>query len=48
LNEEKEADRTLNDLAENIINEEAAEGDSAPRTSASRAGAPKTRTAGGH
>jgi ferritin-like metal-binding protein YciE len=47
LNEEKQADRKLNELAENGINEEAAEGDrAATRTSGSTG--PKTRTAGGH
>jgi ferritin-like metal-binding protein YciE len=51
LNEEKETDQKLNDLAENVINEEAAGasgasegGQSAPKTK--RASASKTRTAG--
>jgi len=47
LNEEKEADRILNDLAENTINSEAlaASGEEA-KTKVRRTGA-KTRTAGG-
>jgi ferritin-like metal-binding protein YciE len=49
LNEEKETDRRLNELAENSINQEAVEeGESASQPSGSRAAAPKTRTAGGH
>lgn len=42
LREEKAADRKLNDIAQTMVNEEAA-GDSR-----SREGRPKTRTAGGH
>jgi len=48
LNEEKETDQKLNDLAESIVNDEAAGASgtarSAPKTR--RAPAPKTRTAG--
>jgi len=42
LNEEKQADRKLNDLAENGINEEAADG------ALSQGAKPGIRTAGGH
>jgi ferritin-like metal-binding protein YciE len=44
LNEEKQADRKLNDLAESSINEQACE---VAASRASRAAAPRTRTAGG-
>jgi ferritin-like metal-binding protein YciE len=46
LQEEKNADEKLNDLAQNTINEEAA-GSSGANAGARNAGRPKTRTAGG-
>ncbi len=47
LQEEKEADKKLNDLAQNAINEEAAGGSGAETGTKSRRGTgPKTRTAG--
>jgi len=45
LNEEKQADQKLNDLAQNVINEEAA-GAAGVGSSNNRRASPKTRTAG--
>jgi ferritin-like metal-binding protein YciE len=48
LSEEKAADKKLNDIAENIVNEEAAEIlASGNGSQTQRTGAPKTRTTGG-
>jgi len=47
LKEEKAADRKLNDIAENMVNEEAA-GTSGSDSKTRRSTSPKTRTAGGH